>query len=73
MKRLGVPYSDLEVAEADRMAEQQAAQVAASLKAQGGPDGLERKEIVALVSYLQALGQTVAAKTESELSKGAKR
>lgn len=57
LKLLGVPYSDLEVSEADRLAENQAHKIAEELEAQGGPPGLEKSEMVALIAYLQALGQ----------------
>lgn len=57
LKNLGVPYTDDEVANADVAAEKQATEIATALKAEGGPAGLERKEIVALIAYLQALGQ----------------
>jgi cytochrome c oxidase cbb3-type subunit I/II len=57
MRNLGVPYSDIEVANADLNAENQARQVAEEIQKQGGPAGLEKKEIVALIAYLQALGQ----------------
>ncbi len=58
MKYLGVPYSADEVANGDIQAEAQAKQIAKDLESNGGPSGLERKEIVALIAYLQALGQT---------------
>lgn len=57
MRNLGVPYSDQEVAEADRLAEEQAKKVAGLIHQQGGPEGLEQREIVAIVAYLQALGR----------------
>ncbi len=57
MKNLGVPYTDEQVANADVHAEKQALEIAQDLKSQGAPAGLERKEIVALIAYLQALGQ----------------
>lgn len=57
MRNLGVPYSDAQVGDADRIAEQQASEIAKGLQEQGAPSGLERKEIVALVAYLQSLGQ----------------
>ncbi len=56
-RNLGVPYSDDEVANADIHAEAQAKEIAKSLAEQGGPAGLEKKEIVALIAYLQSLGQ----------------
>ncbi|MFN7825064.1 MAG: cytochrome-c oxidase, cbb3-type subunit I [Pseudobdellovibrionaceae bacterium] len=57
MKMLGVPYDDETVANADRIAEQEALEIAQRLEADGAPKGLERSEIVALISYMQALGQ----------------
>lgn len=58
MKKLGVPYSDIEVAQGDRLAEEQAKQIAQDLTSRGVTTAsLERKEIVALIAYLQALGQ----------------
>ncbi len=57
LKNMGTPYSDDQVANADIHAEKQAKEIAKSLEAQGGPSGLERKEIVAMIAYLQALGQ----------------
>lgn len=57
MKLLGVPYDDNTVANGDKMAEEQAKEIAAGLEKDGAPAGLERKEIVALIAYLQCLGQ----------------
>ena len=57
MKMLGVPYQDDVVANADIYAQKQAQEIAADLEANGAPKGLEKKEIVALIAYLQALGQ----------------
>lgn len=57
MKTLGVPYSDETVANADIYAQKQAQQIASELEKQGAPKGLEKKQIVALIAYLQALGQ----------------
>jgi cytochrome c oxidase cbb3-type subunit I/II len=58
MKYLGVPYSDEEVAQADLIAEKEAKALVARL-VENGIDikNLENKEIVALIAYLQALGQ----------------
>lgn len=70
MRNLGVPYSDAEVADADRLAEQQSAAIAKDLQAQGGPAGLEHKEIVALIAYLQSLGQKNKSSGASTLSAG---
>lgn len=58
MQKLGVPYSDTEIADADIQLEQQAKQIAAELEEQGVKDGkaLYSKEIIALIAYLQRLG-----------------
>lgn len=57
MKSLGVPYDDNMIANADIEAQKQAKIIAEELEKQGAPKGLEKKEIVALIAYLQALGQ----------------
>lgn len=57
LKMLGTPYSDETVASADIVAQKEAAVIAQDLESQGAPKGLEKKEIVALIAYLQALGQ----------------
>lgn len=56
LSRVGVPYSDAEITGAVAAAEAQAAEIAREVASQGGPAGLERKEIAALVAYLQRLG-----------------
>jgi cytochrome c oxidase cbb3-type subunit I/II len=55
MAMLGVPYGDA-VRDAPGQARAQASAVAAGIAAQGGPAGLEDREIVAVVAYLQRLG-----------------
>ena len=57
LKNLGVPYTDREVAYADTDAETQAQEISAGLKQQGVTEKTEGKEIVAMIAYLQALGQ----------------
>jgi cytochrome c oxidase cbb3-type subunit I/II len=57
MRNLGVPYSDEEVANADILAEKQATQIAEGLEKDGAGKGLGKTEMVALIAYLQALGQ----------------
>lgn len=57
MKMIGVPYDDETVANADVVAQKQAEQIAKGLVEQGAPQGLEKKEIVALIAYLQSLGK----------------
>jgi cytochrome c oxidase cbb3-type subunit I/II len=58
MAMLGVPYGDA-VHHATEMARAQARSIAAQVAAEGGPKGLEDKEMVALVAYLQRLGRDV--------------
>lgn len=63
MRTLGVPYSDEEVANGDIMAQKQAQEIAAGLIEQGVPDNnLAKKQIIALIAYLQSLGQKGANK-----------
>lgn len=62
MKMVGVPYSDEVVGNADIEAQKQAQVIAADLAANGAPQGLEKKEIVAVIAYLQSLGQKGKAK-----------
>jgi cytochrome c oxidase cbb3-type subunit I/II len=57
--RLGVPYSKFEVNEAEAIARDQAKKIAAEIAEQGGTKGLEDKEVVALIAYLQRLGTDI--------------
>ncbi len=57
MKIVGVPYSDYQIQNGAVDAHHEAEQLAARLVEQGAPKGLEDKEIIALIAYLQALGQ----------------
>lgn len=57
MKFLGVPYDRDTVANADIVAQKEAIEIAKDLEKNGAPQGLEKKEIVALIAYLQSLGQ----------------
>lgn len=67
MKYLGVPYADDVVKNADLVAEKQAQLIAQNLQEQGVKDAqLEQKEIVALIAYLQALGQKAINKEASQ-------
>jgi cytochrome c oxidase cbb3-type subunit I/II len=58
MAMVGVPYGDA-VHAAPAMARTQAQQIAAAIQEQGGPAGLEDKEIVAMVAYMQRLGRDI--------------
>ncbi len=57
MKMLGVPYDQETAANADRLAEEEAKAIAEDIAANGGPQNLQSKEIVALIAYLQSLGK----------------
>lgn len=57
LKKLGVPYSDGEIMDAESDARSHAAELGARLVSQGAPEGSEKREIVALIAYLQALGK----------------
>lgn len=63
MKTFGTPYDENTIANADIIAQKEAKILAEELHKQGAPKGLEKKQIVALIAYLQALGQK--AKTPS--------
>ncbi len=56
-KKLGVPYSEHEQFDADKLAKKQAKEIAKVLKEQGVKGDVSDKEIIALIAYLQALGQ----------------
>jgi len=58
MAMLGVPYGEA-VVRAPEMAREQARQIARELVEQGGPDGMERKQVIALIAYLQRLGTDI--------------
>ncbi len=64
LKTLGVPYDENTVANADIIAQKQATELSASLVSQGAPAGLDKKQIIALIAYLQALGQKEKINTE---------
>ncbi len=56
MAMIGVPYGEA-VNRAPAMAREQAQQIASGIESAGGPKGLQDKEIVAIVAYLQRLGR----------------
>lgn len=57
LRNLGLPYTNEEVMNADADAEKQAQSIAEGLKSQGVNEKIDHKEILALIAYLQALGQ----------------
>jgi len=70
MAMLGVPYGDAVKGIAPQMARVQAKQIADGIASQGGPTGLEDKEIVALTAYLQRLGRDIATQTRTASAGG---
>jgi cbb3-type cytochrome c oxidase subunit II len=56
LSRVGVPYTEGEIVRSAEHAQAQAAEIANDIVAQGGPEGLADKEIVALIAFLQRLG-----------------
>ncbi len=58
MAMLGVPYGDA-LENAEKMARAQAATIGQQIVEQEGPAGLENKQIVALIAYLQRLGTDI--------------
>jgi cytochrome c oxidase cbb3-type subunit I/II len=61
MVTLGVPYDEAAVAQAEANARRQAKAIAADIAKNGGRTGVETKEIMALVAYLQRLGVDIKA------------
>ncbi len=55
--KLGVPYSEEVLSDADNLAKEQAIKIAEGLKKQGVKEDISDKKITALIAYLQALGQ----------------
>ena len=68
MAMLGVPYDAQALARASTLAQTQAEQVARTLVGNGGPKGMEGKDVIALISYLQRLGRDI----QQESSGGAR-
>lgn len=59
MQKLGVPYTDEEIKTGKTHLEQQAEQIASELREQGIKEADAKKEIIALIAYLQRLGTDV--------------
>jgi cytochrome c oxidase cbb3-type subunit I/II len=57
LQTVGVPYTDAEVASSVEDAKAEAERIATELKVGGGPEGMQDKEITALIAYLQSLGK----------------
>jgi len=56
MQALGVPYTREEHEQAAELAKAQAKDIATKIVQQGGSQGLEDKQVVALIAYIQRLG-----------------
>ncbi len=60
MAMLGVPYGEaVREGRAAEMAREQAARIAKSIADQGGPEGVERQRVIALIAYMQRLGTDI--------------
>jgi cytochrome c oxidase cbb3-type subunit I/II len=66
MAMLDVPYDAQALAHADTLARQQAEQVGKALVTSGGPKGMEAKEVIALIAYIQRLGRDIQLSPEPE-------
>jgi cytochrome c oxidase cbb3-type subunit I/II len=55
---LGAPY-DRELTDSVAMAKEQAAKIAGDIAKQGGQPGLDEKQVVAMIAYLQRLGTDI--------------
>ena len=78
MRKIGVPYTDSEISGAQASLDAQAKTIADDL-ASNGVQGMQNKEITALIAYLQRLGKdatgkgdSVAAVADSPKNKGAR-
>ena len=61
MRTLGVPYSAGEIEQAVDAAHKQAGEIAAKIVADKGPTGLEDKEVIAVIAYVDRLGRDLFA------------
>lgn len=56
MQKLGVPYSEEEIAQGITLAQTQAQEIADNLKEGGVQENIVDKEVIALIAYMQRLG-----------------
>ncbi|MFO0826827.1 MAG: cytochrome-c oxidase, cbb3-type subunit I [Phycisphaerales bacterium] len=56
LRKLGVPYTEADVANSATAAKEQAAKIAKQVVDESGPAGLENRKAVALIAYLLRLG-----------------
>ena len=59
MQKLGVPYTDEEIKNGKTALQTQAEGIATELREQGIKEADAKKEIIALIAYLQRLGTDV--------------
>jgi cytochrome c oxidase cbb3-type subunit I/II len=59
LRKVGVPYSDEEIANSQQLAQQQAQQVVVNLAVGGITNAAPDREIIALIAYLQRLGTDI--------------
>jgi len=59
LKKLGVPYQDSDVENAEQLAREEARAIVAELNQNGVTNTDEDREIIALIAYLQVLGRQV--------------
>jgi cytochrome c oxidase cbb3-type subunit I/II len=59
LRKVGVPYSDEEIANSQQLAQQQAQQVVVNLAVGGITNAAPDREIIALIAYLQRLGSDI--------------
>jgi len=67
MAMLGVPYGDIN---AQSVAHTQAQHLAGELRTEGGPAGMENKEVIALIAYMQRLGVDIRLSKQGPASGG---
>jgi len=66
LNRVGVPYDEATIVGAAEAARKQALEIAEQVIAQKGPSGLEDKQVIALVAYLQRLGTDLFAQPDAK-------
>jgi cytochrome c oxidase cbb3-type subunit I/II len=72
LKKLGVPYTDVEIQNAVADYQAQAAKVVAALQTKGKTDAQPDREIVALIAYLRRLGNNLEPAKSQAASAGGK-
>ena len=66
MKKLGVPYTDEQITNAVKDLTEQASSIGKKLASEGEARDLSKKEVIALVAYLQRLGRDFRTLPETE-------